>query len=343
MSGGVDSSAAAALLVDQGHEVTGVTLKLWGGPSDAGCCSVSDVEDARQVAAQLGIDHHVFNLGEEFDELVVAPYVEAHRRGVTPNPCIECNRHLKFDALLSTARRLGFERLATGHHARITPGPRGPELRRGVDRAKDQSYVLSMLTAEKLRSLLLPVGELTKVEVRDVARSIGLRTSEKPESQDTCFIESSGGRRRFLAERTELHDGDVIEESTGRVVGRVADLELITIGQRKRLGVDESGRRRVAVAIDVERRAVMVSTPEEAMITDLPIDVGSLTWVDDPMPAGAKVHAQMRSHGRVSSCRFEGDRLVFDPPVAPVAPGQTTALFCGEDADRVVGSFVVAA
>ncbi len=342
MSGGVDSSVAAALLVNQGHEVTGVTLKLWGGPSDAGCCSVSDVEDARQVAAQLGIDHHVFNLGEEFEELVVAPYVDAHRRGVTPNPCIECNRHLKFDALLATAKRLGFERLATGHHARITEGPEGLELRRGIDGAKDQSYVLSMLTAEKLASILLPVGELTKAEVRNVARSIGLRTSEKPESQDTCFIESSGGRKRFLSERTDLHDGDLIEESTGRIVGTITDLELVTIGQRKRLGIDELGRRRVAVSIDVNRRAVMVAPPEEAMIAELPIDTDSLTWVDAALPIGTVLNAQMRSHGVVAPCRFDGDRLVFDPPVMPVAPGQTTALFCGDDADRVVGSFMVA-
>jgi len=147
MSGGVDSSVAAALLVEQGHEVVGATLKLWGGESDSGCCSVADVEDARRVAQQLGIEHHVFNLTEEFDRHVVTPYVGAHAVGRTPNPCIECNRTMKFDRLLHRADRLGFERLATGHHARVAPGTDGRTLalRRAVDTAKDQSYVLSML------------------------------------------------------------------------------------------------------------------------------------------------------------------------------------------------------
>jgi len=176
MSGGVDSSVAAALLVEQGHEVVGATLKLWGGLSDSGCCSVADVEDARRVAQQLGITHHVFNLTEEFDRKVVAPYVGEHALGRTPNPCIECNRSMKFDRLLHRADRLGFERLATGHHARVTSdddrGGAGFRLRRGADPAKDQSYVLSMLGQDALSRVVFPVGDMTKDGVRANARRL---------------------------------------------------------------------------------------------------------------------------------------------------------------------------
>ena len=157
MSGGVDSAVSAALLKQQGHEITGVTLKLWGGPQDQGCCSVSDVDDARRVAQQLDIDHFVFNYGEEFERHVVGPYVKAHAAGLTPNPCIECNRHIKFDALLSRARKLGFDLVATGHHARIVTTDNGLRLARGSDLAKDQSYVLYMLSEQDLSLLEFPV------------------------------------------------------------------------------------------------------------------------------------------------------------------------------------------
>src|SRR5579863_2382986 len=170
MSGGVDSSVAASLLADAGHDVVGATLKLWGGVSDSGCCSVADVDDARRVADQIGIAHHVFNFTDDFDAAVVAPYVADHAAGRTPNPCIECNRHIKFGTLLSRARRLGFDALATGHHARVEEAVDGTVrrrlLRRGADRAKDQSYVLSMLGQPELREVLFPVGALTKEDVR---------------------------------------------------------------------------------------------------------------------------------------------------------------------------------
>src|SRR5437016_7417339 len=162
MSGGVDSSVAAALLRDAGHDVLGATMKLWGGPSDSGCCSVADVEDARRVAQQLGIAHHVFNFTADFDARVVEPYVAAHGAGLTPNPCIECNRHLKFDRFLRRARQLGFDAVATGHHARVARESGEWRLRRGADAAKDQSYVLYVLGQRQLERCLFPVGELTK-------------------------------------------------------------------------------------------------------------------------------------------------------------------------------------
>ena len=174
MSGGVDSSVAAALLVEQGHDVVGATLKLWGGPSDSGCCSVADVDDARRVAQQLGVAHHVFNLTEEFDRHVVTPYVGDHARGRTPNPCIECNRFMKFDRLLRRSERLGFDRLATGHHARVTGDAGTLRLRRGADAAKDQSYVLSILGQGALGRGALPGRG------HDQGRGAGPRAAPRP-------------------------------------------------------------------------------------------------------------------------------------------------------------------
>ncbi|MCH2423992.1 MAG: asparagine synthase-related protein, partial [Acidimicrobiales bacterium] len=185
MSGGVDSSVAAALLLEAGHEVIGVTLRLWGGESDSGCCAVSDVDDARRVADALGIDHHVFNLGDDFDRDVVGPYVDDHAAGRTPNPCIECNRYIKFGRLWQRAQALGFNRLATGHHARVVVRSDGVRrIARATDPAKDQSYVLHMLGQDVLAGLLLPVGELAKAEVRRRAAAFGLRIADKPDSQD---------------------------------------------------------------------------------------------------------------------------------------------------------------
>ena len=212
MSGGVDSSVAAALLLEDGREVVGVTLRLWGGESDSGCCAVSDVDDARRVCDALGIEHHVFNLGDDFDRHVVDPYVAAHAAGRTPNPCIECNRHVKFDRLLYRARALGFDRLATGHHARVALRSDGTRrIARPADPAKDQSYVLHMLGQDQLSGLELPIGDLTKDEVRRRAASLGLRTAGKPDSQDVCFITREHGRGDFLSRRIRLTPGRVVD------------------------------------------------------------------------------------------------------------------------------------
>ena len=214
MSGGVDSSTAAALLLEQGHEVVGATLKLWGGVSDSGCCSVGDVEDARRVAQTLGIDHHVFNYTEEFEQHVVAPFVEGHLAGESPNPCIECNRHIKFDLLFERAVRLGFEAVATGHHARVVVRDGEHLLVRGADDQKDQSYVLGYLREDQLAMLLLPIGHLAKSDVRAHAERLGLRTWDKPDSQDVCFIEASKGREVFLRQRAALTTASIVDVVT---------------------------------------------------------------------------------------------------------------------------------
>ena len=267
MSGGVDSSVAAALLVEQGHDVVGATLKLWGGESDSGCCSVADVEDARRVAQQLGMEHHVFNLTDEFERHVVAPYVGEHARGRTPNPCIECNRSMKFDRLLQRADRMGFDRLATGHHARVTGGDedgRPMRLRRGADAAKDQSYVLSMLDQHALARVVFPVGEMTKDEVRARARRLGLRTASKPDSQDVCFIGRAQGREGFLTGRIALHPAEVVD-ADGLPAGSVDAVELVTVGQRRGMGHGTDGARRYVTHVDVGTRRVVVGSAADVL------------------------------------------------------------------------------
>ena len=345
MSGGVDSSVAAALLAAEGHEVVGATLKLWGGPSSSGCCSVADVDDARRVAQQLGIDHHVFDLTDDFERDVVGPYVAAHAAGRTPNPCVECNRHVKFDRLLARARRLGFDRLATGHHARVVERCGRWQLRRGADALKDQSYVLSMLGQHQLADVVLPVGHLTKAQVRTEAARLGLRTAAKPDSQDVCFIHDASGRRGFLAERIELHPGTVVDAESGEPLGEVDAVELVTVGQRR--GVGGHGRRRYAVAVDVPGRRVAVAGAEAASVDEVVLEPGAVTWVDAPLANGAAAVAQLSAHGRPVACtvRVEGVgawACRFSSPQRPVAPGQTVALYAAEDPDAVVGGGIAA-
>jgi tRNA-specific 2-thiouridylase len=344
MSGGVDSSVAAALLVEQGHDVVGATLKLWGGPSDSGCCSVADVDDARRVAQQLGIDHHVFNLTEEFDRHVVTPYVEDHARGRTPNPCIECNRSIKFDRLLARADRLGFDRLATGHHARVSRGDVFG-LRRGADVDKDQSYVLSMLGQAELGRVVLPVGEMTKSVVREHALRLGLRTAGKPDSQDVCFIGSVEGRRGFLADKVAFHPAAVVN-GRGEPVGTVDAVELVTLGQRRGMGHGTDGGRHYVVAVDVPARRVTVGSAAEAVVSAVVLPHDTLTWVDRELRHGDRAVAQVSAHGRPAPCAVavSDDGLVveFDAPQRPVAPGQTVALYDDDDPDAVVGAGIAA-
>ncbi len=346
MSGGVDSSVAAALLVEQGHDVVGATLKLWGGESDSGCCSVADVDDARRVAQQLGIDHHVFNLTEEFDRHVVTPYIDAHAQGRTPNPCIECNRSIKFDRLLERADRLGFARLATGHHARVTRDTAaGLRLRRGADAEKDQSYVLSMLGQAELGRVLFPVGEMTKADVRAHAVRLGLRTAGKPDSQDVCFIGSVEGRQGFLADKLQFHPAEVTN-GKGETVGSVDAVELVTVGQRRGMGHGTDGARRYVIAVDVPSRRVTVGSAAEAMTARVILGDASLTWVDQPLRHGDRAVAQVSAHGRPAPCgltRTEAGLVVqFDAPQRPVAPGQTVALYDVNDPDAVVGAGIAA-
>ncbi len=324
MSGGVDSSVAAAMLLDDGHDVTGVTLKLWGGASDAGCCSVADVDDARRVAQQLGIRHTVFGFADEFLAGVVEPYVRAHAEGRTPNPCIECNRTIKFERLLQRADQLGFDAIATGHHARSVDGA----LLRGVDRAKDQSYVLHMLDRERLRRILFPVGAITKDEVRARADALGLRTAVKPDSQEVCFLPGGGRDRSALVAMTP---GRVVEG--GVEVGAVPAVELVTVGQRRGLGLPGGTDPRYVTAVDVAARTVTVG-PLDALLTDI-VCIDGASWVDDE-PTG-DVLVQSSAHGRVTPGTYREGMVRFAEPVRRIAPGQSVVLY---DGDRVLGGGV---
>jgi len=347
MSGGVDSSVAAAILAESGHDVVGATLKLWGGPSDSGCCSVADVDDARRVARQLGLDHHVFNFTDAFEASVITPYVSDHAAGRTPNPCIECNRSIKFGLLLQRALRLGFDALATGHHARVVVdggagggAGTGARLRRGVDKKKDQSYVLSMLSGRELARVVLPVGELTKAEVRARATELELGTAAKPDSQDVCFIHSTRGRRGFLAERMPLHRAELVDASNGEVVGTVPAGELVTVGQRRGLGIALDGRRRYALTVDARARRITVGSLEQAVSARLAVETAA--WVGPPLAKGDRALAQTSAHGAAAACRWEADAVVFDEPQPLVAPGQTVALYDAADPDAVTGAAMAA-
>jgi tRNA-specific 2-thiouridylase len=324
MSGGVDSSVAALLLRDQGHDVTGVTLKLWGGESDSGCCSVADVEDARRVAAQLGIPHYVFNFSDAFDADVVAPYVGAYAAGETPNPCVECNRTMKFGKVLERARRLGYDRVATGHHARIVVGADGPALSRATDPAKDQSYVLYMLGAAELAFTMLPVGELTKAEVRERARALGLRTADKRESMDVCFIKR-GGREAFLGARIPRRAGAIVDEA-GSVVGAHDGIDAFTIGQRRGLGV-AVGERRYVTDIAPTTATVTVG-PRDTLLRDR-VTLRDVRWTRALRPGHALL-VQSRAHGAAVPATFDAGDVVFASPQPRVAPGQVVAFYDGD-------------
>jgi tRNA-specific 2-thiouridylase len=345
MSGGVDSSVAGALLLEQGHDVVGVTMKLWGGDSDTGCCSVSDVDDARRVAQQLDVDHLVFNFGEDFDAHVVTPYVDAHANGTTPNPCVECNRHLKFDRLLRRADQLGFDAVATGHHARVGRADDGRyTLERGADPAKDQSYVVHMLDQATLARTLFPVGHIDKAEVRRLAAERGLRTASKPDSQDVCFITSTGGRETFLGDRIAFRPGRVTDVA-GATLGEVPAVEMITIGQRRGIGLPGGGPKRYVVDVDVGRGVVVVG--DERDLRDAAVRVVGVTWTDEP--ARGPVRVQCSAHGATAAAEVVPviDAAVgavevrWHTPQRRIAPGQSVVFYDGLDR-RVLGGGLAA-
>ncbi len=324
MSGGVDSSVAAALLRDAGHDVVGVTMKLWGGPSDKGCCSVSDVLDARRAADLIGVDHHVFNFGDDFTRDVITPYVTEHQAGRTPNPCIECNRSIKFARLLERADALGFDAVATGHHVRLVDQPDGTKrLGRAADMAKDQSYVLHMLSVEDLDRVLFPVGEMTKADVRQVAADLGMRVAAKPDSQDVCFIASTTSRQEFLGDRMSFTPADVIDRE-GKVVGHVESVQLVTIGQRKGLGLQGGGPPQWVTDVDVAGQTVTIGNRSDLLSAF--VDVDEMVWTGGAAISGDLL-AQTSAHGTARSAHVDGNRVHWSEPNERVAPGQTVVVY----------------
>jgi tRNA-specific 2-thiouridylase len=348
MSGGVDSSVAAGLLIEQGHDVVGATLKLWGGASDSGCCSVADVDDARRVAQMLGIDHHVFNYTEEFERHVVAPFVAGHAAGQSPNPCIECNRHIKFDLLFERAARLGFDAVATGHHAQVVQRDGQHFLVRGADDQKDQSYVLGYLNEEQLAVLLLPIGAMHKSQVRIEAGRLGLRTWDKPDSQDVCFIEASKGREVFLRSRIDVTSAIIVDRLTGEELGETPAAELMTVGQRRGVLPGRDGEKRYVSKVDLASRRVEVGRLEEILIDTINLDEPSLTFSHDTVANATVVLAQWSAHGRpqLATLRHNENEsrswwLELHAPARPVAAGQSVVLYRASEPEIVEGAAIV--
>lgn len=338
MSGGVDSSVAAALMKAEGHDVVGVTLKLWQGPAGeaptAGCCTVSDAEDARRVAAVLDIPYYVLDYTEPFRSGVVDRFVRDYLAGRTPNPCVECNRTVKFSHLLDHAEEMGCDLLVTGHYARLDEVEGRMRLRRGIDPAKDQSYVLSMLGQTELRRVRFPIGAMTKGETRRKAAEFGLRTASKPDSQDICFV-GRGDYREFVRRHAPegVRPGPIIDRD-GIPVGTHGGIAGVTIGQRRGLGV-AAGEPRYVVDVVPETATVVVGRREDLAVTA--VGVEGATWVGQEASPW-RLEAQYRAHGVAAGGWWDGSSFAFDEPQYGVAPGQTVTFYAG---DEVVGGGVI--
>jgi tRNA-specific 2-thiouridylase len=349
MSGGVDSAVAAARAVDAGHEVTGVHLALSAAPATLrtgarGCCSREDANDARRAADVLGIPFYVWDLAERFRADVIDDFVAEYAAGRTPNPCVRCNEKIKFAAVLDRAVALGFDAVVTGHHARLVAG----RLTRSVDRAKDQSYVLGVLTPAQLSRAMFPIGDSTKGQVRAEAAARRLSVADKPDSHDICFI-ADGDTRAFLSARLGSRPGDVVDAGSGEVVGTHAGTHGFTVGQRRGLGIDPShadGTPRYVLAIRPATNTVLVGTAEHLEIDEIEATdpVWSGAGVADGSVDGLECEVQVRAHGEVSpaSITVTGSQLVarLHTPQRGVAAGQTLVCYAG---DTVLGSATISA
>ena len=338
MSGGVDSSVAAMLLARDGWDVVGVTLKLYNLdeselPDDhQGCCTLDDVEDARAVCRKLGIPHYVLNMEREFHDQVMGYFVDEYRRGRTPHPCIACNDKIKFSQLMTRADVLGAQYVATGHYARIERGRQGAVLRKGVDHAKDQSYVLFGMTQKQLSRTLLPVGDYRKDDIRRMALDSGLITANKPDSQDICFI-PLGDYREFLRQRTAGIPGDIVDLD-GSVVGAHQGIEYFTIGQRRGLGLPKAaGDPRYVVRLEADANRVVVG-PESALYS-------GETWVSgvnyvagqppaDGTPVAVKIRYKSYEAPATLHPRSGGALIRFREPQRAVTPGQAAVFYDGD-------------
>lgn len=356
MSGGVDSSVAAALMGRQGHEVIGVTLKLWEGPGGeaptAGCCTVADAEDARRVAAQLDIPYYVFDYTDDFLRGVVDRFVDDYANGRTPNPCVECNRVVKFDLLLRRAAELGCGLVVTGHYARVHEGAEGYELWKGLDQNKDQSYVLYMLGQEELARVRFPVGSLTKSETRRHASELGLRTAHKPDSQDICFVGDRDYRDFVREQRPNLTRAGVIVDPSGVRLGEHRGVIDFTVGQRRGLGLSV-GEPRYVIDVQPEAQTVVVGTRKDLLAAGC--TVGDVSWIAGSPPDSGTIQVKIRYRSAPVGARLEpapalvpagltpggdGQRwdAWFDRPQPAVAPGQSAVFYRDE---RVLGGGVI--
>ena len=346
MSGGVDSSVAAAMLVEQGHDVTGVHMKLSNAPAHEsagrvhGCCTVEAADDARRVAQVLDMPFYVWDLTEEFSRGVLDDFVAEYASGRTPNPCVRCNETVKFGALLERGRRAGFDAVATGHYA-INRFERGAwRLARSADRAKDQSYVLSTLSQDALAFARFPVGAQTKEETRAIARSLSLRTADKPDSYEICFV-PDGDAGDFVENALGGTAPGPIVDVDGAIVGEHRGLPHYTVGQRRGLGI-ATHEKRFVLEVDAPGNRVVVGPGE--LLARGGLVAERVSWIAERPVPGTPVLAQIRAHGNEIPATLEtvenGSATVrFDPPQRGVAPGQLVAFYAG---DEVLGGGTIA-
>lgn len=341
MSGGVDSSVAAALLARAGHEVIGLSMQLYdqqeGQVRFGTCCTIDDLQDARRVAARIGIPHYIVNFERQFNETVIANFVQEYAAGRTPIPCVHCNGDLKFATLVARAQGLGAEFVATGHYARVDRGPDGTcRLRRGVDPAKDQSYFLFTLDQAQLAHAMFPVGEVDKATVREWARELELPVAEKRDSYEICFV-PDGDHAAFLERQGHQSPAGAIRDTAGHVLGRHDGVHHFTVGQRKGLGLS-SPIPLYVVNIDADANTVTVGPKASLERGDL--TASRVNWIaGTPPPAGLRITAQIRHRhteapGRLDPLTPDRARVTFDEPQSAVAPGQAVVFYEG---DGVVG------
>ena len=352
MSGGVDSSVTAALLHDQGYEVIGITLQLYDHgvavQAKGACCAGIDIHDARTVSARLGIPHYVLDYESRFHNQVMQDFADSYLRGETPIPCVRCNQTVKFTDLLATARDLGADCLATGHYVQRLETDRGVSLARGADLAKDQSYFLFATTPEQLAFLRFPLGGMSKDETRDLARRYGLAVSEKPDSQDICFVPN--GRYGDVVRRLRpgAVDAGDIRHLDGTVLGRHNGVIDYTIGQRRGLGIggrkdaDESEGPLYVVGIDADSNTVLVGP--QAALACCEVHLHDVNWINGQPEDGTRVLARLRNTAPAASARIYCDRpqdapliIILDEPQFGIAAGQAAALYHGDDADILLG------
>ena len=337
MSGGVDSSVVAALLKEQGHEVIGVTMKLWEGPEgempETGCCTASDSEDARKVASKLDIPYYVLDYTESFSKNVVDNFIDMYAQGLTPNPCVECNRSVKFDHFLNQAKKLKCEKVATGHYAKIIKNENFYELHKADYLDKDQSYVLHMLKSDDLENILFPLGEITKPEVRQIAARLGLKTAFKKDSQDICFV-GKKDYRSFVEKRIDLTSAGEIFDVNGNKVGNHNGIHQFTVGQRKGLPGGQATPRYVT-KINVQNKNVIIGEQKDLLVESFIIEDVSI--VKDIEYDNLTV--QTRYNSEDLNCKInkisDNELLVeLIEPASSIAPGQFGVLFSGT---KVIG------